>query len=278
MADEIGIPRRRHWRRQAERVGAAVGRAAFWGVPGLLQQSQSTGSNPRHMKRRRGTSYEFEMGVAPKRRIDRAYASKKYVKRCMSTMLEKKTIVLTGIIGNGGIPTSTGRVDPLGSFNIIQGTGDGNRTGNFIEIKKVVIRFNGSIPVGTPNSNFRVIIFTDKQVNGATPAITDVIETGTGGMMAGYNDDLVIQVGGPRFKILMDKLYTVNCGAGAADASSTTTAYTFTKVLNGPFKVHYDTTTGAIADIVSGEIFIATVANGTNAVVACSAQITFVDA
>lgn len=212
------------------------------------------------------------------KRGNMALASKKYVKRCMRTMLEKKTIVVQNVVGNSGAPTSSGRVDPLGSFNIIQGTGDGNRTGNFVQLDYVVLRFLLTIPVGTPTSAYRIIIFSDRQTNGATPAVTDVIETGTGGIAAGYNDDNVVTVGGARFRILRDQWFTICSGLGAADASSGTTQKAFTIKLKGPFKVHYDTTTGAIADIVSGEIFVLTAASGTSALVQVQAQIQFVDA
>lgn len=229
------------------------------------------------MKRRRGTSYEFEMG-APVRRGNYAIANKKYVQRCMRNMLEKKSIVVQNVIGASGIPTATGRVDPIGSFNIVQGTGDGNRTGNFVQIDKIWLRFACNIPTGTPSSLYRVVVFQDKQTNGATPAVTDLIETGTGGMLAGYNDDNVNKVGGTRFNILRDELFTINSGVGASDATSAVAYRTFSMVLKGPFKIHYDTNTTAIADIVSGEINIATFANGTNAVVQCQCQIAFVDA
>lgn len=282
MADDIGIPRRRDWRGQARRIAAAAARRAFIAgigtqLPQLLQltqRSESTGTQP--MKRRRGTSYEFEMGE--KSRSDYAVANRKYVKKCMRTMLEKKSIVVQNAIGNSGVPTSSGRVDPIQSYNISQGTGDGNRTGNFIEINKITLRFNAFIPVGTPSSLYRVIVFQDRQTNGATPAVTDVIQTGTGGISAGYNADNVTAVGGSRFRILSDKWFVINAGAGAADASSTTTYKAWTLTLKGKYKVHYDTNTGAIADIVSGEIFILTGCNGTNATIQCQEQIAFVDA
>lgn len=214
------------------------------------------------------------------RRIRRndALATKKYVKRCMTMQLEKKTIVVQNMIGNSGIPTSTGRVDPIQSYNIVQGTGDGNRTGNFVQVKGIWLRFICTLPTGTPYSTYRVVVFTDRQTNGSTPAITDVLETATGGIGAGYNDDNVTKVGGARFRVIRDKWFAVNSGVGASDATSASQGKAFQMYLKGPFTVHYKANAGAITDIVSGEIFVATLANGTNASIQCQVQIMFVDA
>lgn len=223
-----------------------------------------------------GETQTYELPKYPRK--NEALANKKYVQRCMRTLLEKKTVVVQNVIGNAGAPTSAGRVDPIQSFNIIQGTGDGNRTGNFIQIDKVTLRFSCTLPTGTPTSLYRVVVFADRQTNGATPAVTDVIETGTGGIAAGYNDDNVTAVGGGRFRILRDLWFSLSSGVGASDATSASVQKAFTCILKGPFKVHYDATAAAITDIVSGEIFVLTAANGTAALVQAQCQIQFVDA
>jgi hypothetical protein len=195
----------------------------------------------------------------------------------MRNILEKKTIVIQNVVGNSGVPTSSGRVDPLGSYNIVQGTGDGNRTGNFVKVSKLWLRFFTLLPVGTSNSLFRVIVFRDSNTNGATPAVADVIEFGTGGGAAGYNDDNVKLVGGARFTILFDKWFSVNSALGAADASSGTHYTAWTTTSSAPGVVHFDAAAGNITDIVSGETFILTFASAAAAVLQCSAQLQFQD-
>jgi hypothetical protein len=206
-----------------------------------------------------------------------ALASKKYVQTCMRNALEKKTIVVQNLIGNSGVPTTSGRVDPLQTYNIIQGTGDGNRTGNFVKVSRVWLRFNANLPAGVPAALFRVIVFRDRNTNGATPAVSDVIEFGTGGGAAGYNDDNVTLVGGARFTILSDKWFSINASLGSADASSGTHISAWVHQLTSPSVVHFKASAGAIADVVSGETFILTYAGHNSAVVQCQAQIEFID-
>jgi len=217
-------------------------------------------------------SKKFEL---PRNRANEALASKKYVKSCMRNILEKKTICVQNCVGAAGVP-GAGRVDPLGSFNILQGTGDGNRTGNFVKLTKVWFRFFTLLPVGVPTALYRVIIFRDSNTNGATPAFLDVLDA-TGGGAAGYNDDNVTKVGGARFKILHDRWFAVNSSLGAADASSGSHNTAWTLTFLNPGAVQYDTFVGNITDIVSGEIFILTYCNAATGVVNCSAQIEFQD-
>jgi hypothetical protein len=229
--------------------------------------------------------YEWQWSPPPNKvfelpRKDRrndALASKKYVKACMRNILEKKTIPIQNVIGNAGVPTNSGRVDPIQSYNIVQGTGDGNRTGNFVRVTRVWLRFNTNLPVGVASALFRVIVFRDSNTNGATPTVASVIEFSTGGGGAGYNDDNVRTVGGARFTILSDKWFAVNSTLGAADASSGTHYTAWTLSLRNPTVVHYNGAAATIADIVSGEIFILTYSNFNTAAVQCQAQIEFQD-
>jgi hypothetical protein len=195
----------------------------------------------------------------------------------MRTVLEKKTIVVQNIVGNSGVPTSSGRVDPLQCFNITQGTGDGNRTGNFVKVTHVWIRWNTSLPVGTPSALFRLIVFRDRQTNGSIPAVTDVIESATGGGAAGYNDDFVKLVGGDRFTILSDKWFAVNSSLGASDATSGSHYSAWTQRISGDQTVHYKANAGAITDIVSGETFCLSYCNQAAGIIQGQAQIEFLD-
>jgi hypothetical protein len=229
--------------------------------------------------------YEWQWSPPPNKvfelprsvRRNDALASKKYVQQCMRNVLEKKTIPIQNVIGNTGLPTSSGRVDPIQTYNIQQGTGDGNRTGNFIRVSRVWLRFNTNLPVGVASSLIRVIVFRDSNTNGATPAVADVIEYATGGGGAGYNDDNVKTVGGARFTILMDRWFAVNSTLGAADASSGTHYTAFTHIVRKPGIVQFKAAGTAITDIVSGEIFILTWVQFNTVSVQCSAQIEFQD-
>jgi hypothetical protein len=195
----------------------------------------------------------------------------------MRNVLEKKTVVVQNVVGASGIPGTSGRVDPIQTYNIIQGTGDGNRTGNFIKVSNVWLRWSTALPVGTPSALFRCIVFRDNQTNGATPAVADVIEFATGGGASGYNDDNVKTVGGARFQILSDKWFAVSSGVGASDATSGTHYTAWTQRIPVVGVVHFKATTGAITDVVSGETFVLTYSNGAAAVLQAQAQIEFQD-
>jgi len=187
--------------------------------------------------------------------VPRNLATRTYVKRCMAMQLERKSIMNFTVVGNSGVPTTSGRVDPIGSFAITQGLTDSTRTGNFVKINQIVYRGAVTVPADiTSPIVYRQIFFVDKQTNGATPAVTDVITSGS--HFAGYNPDNVIGAGGSRFRVLRDFFGVINSDAtfGTSPASNPRRKVIFAR-LKGPFPIHYDATAGAITDIVSGEIF-----------------------
>jgi len=207
-------------------------------------------------------------------------ATKTYVKRCMRMAIEVKSIPVQNIVGNGGVPTTAGRVDPLQSFNIIQGNTDQNRDGNFVKPKKLTVRMFISLAAdNVAPALVRVILFQDKQTNGANPAVTDVITSGTGGVAAGYNPDNVIGSGGHRFRILSDKFMCINPDA-VVDAANTLGRYQcWTTVIGGKrlSPIRYDATAGVITDIVSGEINVLTMSDNNTVLVNGSTQMLFTD-
>ncbi len=107
----------------------------------------------------------------------------------------------------------------------------------------------------------RVILFQDKQCNGATAAVTDVLET------ANIHSFRNLANGG-RFRILCDKLHTINFeglasdGAGVVSQARKQMDYTFNKTLNVP--IEFSSTTGAIGEIRSNNLGVLLIsANGT---------------
>lgn len=93
------------------------------------------------------------------------------------------------------------------------------------------------------NGNVRVILFMDKQCNGATAAVTDILKTAS--MVSFRNMDQV-----DRFVILKDKVYsTSNLTTNSLHTSAGAVYYSISKKCNEP--VHFSSTTGAITEIRS---------------------------
>lgn len=229
------------------------------------------------MSKRRYPVFEFPPS---KRNASKILATRKYVKRCMANQLEKKSIAIQNFVGGSGVPGTAGQVDPLQSFNIRQGTTDDDRTGSFIRRDRLTLRMLANTVADTlAPVMFRCIIFFDKQTNGATPAVADVITSGSGGMLAGYNANNVIGSGGNRFRILKDSFFVINPDT-VVDASNTLArGRVWTWVFHGKKlgTVHYDADAGAITDIVSGELNVLTIADNASAVIQGSLQMLFTD-
>lgn len=146
---------------------------------------------------------------------------------------------------------SAGLIVP--SLNLIpQGTTDKTRIGNKVTIRNINMRFVASIDNQTAitmaNGILRVILYVDKQANGAAATVADLISVAN---VTGFrNMDQV-----DRFTILKDKVYTIE--PKCANATSTSTAdrmYKISKKVNIP--VHFSSTTGAITEVRSNNIGI----------------------
>lgn len=79
------------------------------------------------------------------------------------------------------IPTATSSWSNLILLNgIDQGAGNSQRVGRRVTVKSILVRYNFGLPSPTATSQLaavRLMIFYDKQPQGATPLITDVLDT-----------------------------------------------------------------------------------------------------
>lgn len=143
----------------------------------------------------------------------------------------------------------------IGTVNVIpQGTTESQRIGRKVVISKILFKYSFDLPSSatmTETSDiFRVILYVDKQCNGAAPAITDILVTANvRSFRALDNSD--------RFQILMDRTEAINAtvgsGDGAANDSGITTRFRkFYKTCSIP--IEYDSTSGVIAEIKSNNV------------------------
>ncbi len=141
------------------------------------------------------------------------------------------------------------------SINLVaQGTDESERIGRKFTIKNIGWRFSVTLPAVTGSASakdtVRVLMYVDKQCNGATAAALDVLETAD---YQSFNN----LANKSRFRTLMDRTYDLNAGAGGGDG--TTEDYgsvvindTFFKKVNIP--IEYSAVASTITGISSNNI------------------------
>ncbi len=140
---------------------------------------------------------------------------------------------------------------------IAQGTTEITRLGRKCTVKNIAWRWELTLAeqdaVATPETGdtVRLIMYIDRQCNGATAAVTDILESAD---HLAYNN--LVNKG--RFKTLYDKTININFltmasdGAGLVSQGSVTRVGAFYKSCNLP--IEFDSTAGAITEIRSNNI------------------------
>ncbi len=153
------------------------------------------------------------------------------------------------------------------SLNLIaQGAGESQRLGRKVVIKSIYVRGAYALSQTTADNSshgiVRCIIYVDRQCNGATAAVLDILETAD---FQSHRDLTQTQ----RFKILMDKSQALNKpgGAGNGTANDWPTVqrlFKFYKRVEVP--ILFDGATGAITEICCNNIGVLFITDTTNAV------------
>ncbi len=151
------------------------------------------------------------------------------------------------------------------SINLIpQGVTEVERIGRKAVIKQINWRYQLKLAEqdaqATPvaSDTIRIILYVDSQTNGATAAVTDVLETAN---YQSFNN----LVNRGRFRILMDRTHAVNLmtlasdGAGVVSSASLKQNYSFYKSCALP--IEFNAATGAIAEIKSNNIGVLVISN-----------------
>ncbi len=157
---------------------------------------------------------------------------------------------------------SSGAIANL-SLNLIpQGVTESERVGRKCRIRSLVMRGEMVQPtttdVAAAGAKGRVIIYVDKQCNGATAAVLDILDTAT------VNSFRNLANSG-RFQILMDKTYNMSVRASAGNGTANDTAewlvpWSFFKS-TCDIPIEFDNTTGAITEVKTNNIGVLTIAN-----------------
>ena len=155
-----------------------------------------------------------------------------------------------------GVVASGANIAQASCNLIAQGVTEVERIGRKCTIRSINWRFQISLPsqdaiAAAPNGDtIRVLLYLDKQANGAAPATTDIIESAD---FQSFNN--LANKG--RFRTLMDRTYNVNYAAGGSngttqDWASVFESDTFFKKVNIP--IEFSAGTGAITEIRSNNI------------------------
>ncbi len=162
-----------------------------------------------------------------------------------------------GVVAAGGNVTATVNI-------IAQGVTESQRVGRKCTIKSIHWRYRIFMPAQTDvatsaaGDNLRVIMYLDKQANGATAAATDILET------ADYQSFRNL-ANSQRFNIILDRTSAVNYdtmtseGAGVVSTTFSSRDFVLNKKCNIP--IEFSATTGAIGEIRSNNIGVMLVGN-----------------
>ncbi len=155
------------------------------------------------------------------------------------------------VIDNAGTVTATINIIP-------QDVTEKGRVGRKCVLRKLHWHYQLVLPevvdaaTPAPNDQVRVIVFQDKQCNGATATVTGILES------ADYQSFRNLANSG-RFNVLLDRTHNINYrtltstqNADTFDHASVIQAYTYNKMCNIPLE--FDSTTGAITEIRSNNI------------------------
>ncbi len=174
---------------------------------------------------------------------------------------------------------SAGTVTP--SINLIpQGVTEKTRVGRKCTLQAIQWNYTVSLPESdaqaTPGAGdvLRVILFLDKQANGATATVLNLMET------ADYQSFLNLSNSG-RFRILSDTRHSLNYatlasdGAGVVSSAQVLRETKYYKSCSIP--IEFDSTTGAITEIRSNNIGVLLISKNNAAGFASKFRLRFSD-
>lgn len=170
-----------------------------------------------------------------------------------------------------GVKTSTasatGGAIASASLNLIpEGTTQSERIGRKCTVRKIHLDGSMRIPASTANTSaddiVRVMLYQDKQANGATATVANILQS------AAWNSFRnMTEVG--RFNILKNKVVTINSmGSGGNGTSNFTLPRTVHwKInINCNIPLEFNNTTGAITEIRSNNIGVLVISEQGDAV------------
>lgn len=170
---------------------------------------------------------------------------------------------------NDSTVTAGGVIQNAGTINIIpQGVTEVQRIGRKCTIRSIHWRYQIQLPevvaAATPSGpdTLRVMLYLDKQANGATAANTDILEAAD---FQSYRN----LANSSRFVILHDKMHTINYltlsnQQAAAELVQTLVAHNYEMNLKCTIPIEFDSTTGALTETRSNNLGVMLVGQNGN--------------
>ncbi len=169
-----------------------------------------------------------------------------------------------------GVIATGGTIAEDSCVVIAQGTTESTRLGRKVTVKSINWRFDVTLPTTATAADtsdvVRIILYLDKQTNGATAAVLDILESAN---YQSFNN----LANKSRFRTLMDRTYNLSSPAGSGRGTTDTLSYGEMVIQDSFFKkcnivIEYDNsgTDGAITTQRSNNIGVLTISqNGTSA-------------
>lgn len=141
-------------------------------------------------------------------------------------------------------------------LTIIQGVSESQRIGRKCTVRGINWRFRLTLAstavAGSTSDIVRVMLYVDKQTNGAAATATDILAT------ADFQSFNNLSNKG-RFLVLMDRTYALSAQAGSGRGATDTLSYGETAVVDSYYKrcsipIEYTAGTGAIAEMPSNNV------------------------
>ncbi len=158
---------------------------------------------------------------------------------------------------------NTGTIAQISCLTIAEGNGESERVGRKITVTginwKMRVKLAGQTASANTGDVTRIILYQDKQTNGATAAVLDVLET------ADFQSFRNLANTG-RFRILMDKTIALTSASGSGRGSTDTLAFgtarrdfSFYKKCSIPIEYDNSATTGVITSMRSNNLGVITI-------------------
>lgn len=176
---------------------------------------------------------------------------------------DRKTIGGVPIIVTGNITNTT--------IGIPRGDGESERIGRSVRLHTAHCRFTLELPIATDQADIpegdiiRIMMIHDKQCNGATPPVLDVLEDAE-------FDSYMNLSNSKRFTILYETYQTMNRQVAATDGANTSTNPSYIRFIkfsltNLNIIVDWEGATGALTELTSTNVFFLYItANGQIAI------------
>ncbi len=166
-------------------------------------------------------------------------------------------------------------------LTIPEGNGQSERNGRKITVRSIHMRYDILLPAAvgsnTTSDAVRVIVYLDKQTNGAAAVVADLLNVADWQSFRNLGNT-------GRFAILMDKQVALNSKSGSGRGTTDTLAFgederafSWNKTVNIPIIYDDSVSTGAIASMCCNNIGILTISKGGLAAFGSRVRIRYTD-